>query len=261
MAIPLLTGADANNQRIINLADPSAATDAATRQYVDNKALGLSWKAPVRVATTANGTLASAFENGDTVDGVTLATGDRILVKDQTTATENGIYVVAASGAPARATDADSAADLNGAAVYVTSGTTNADRAYTQTTDSPAVGTDNVVWAQFGGGTLPTAGAGLTLTGSTLDVGAGTGVTIGTDTVAVDTSIVTRHVAASIGNGSSTSIGVTHNLGTKDVAVTLRRNADDVAVLTDWTATDTNTVTLTFATAPTTNQYRVVVMG
>src|SRR5688500_7583864 len=103
-----LNGIDAQNQRIQAVASPSAASDAANKQYVDNALDGLRWKTPVRVATTANGTLATAFENGDTIDGVALVTGDRILIKDQTTQSENGIYVVAASGAPTRASDADS---------------------------------------------------------------------------------------------------------------------------------------------------------
>lgn len=261
MAIPLLTGADVNNQRITSLADPSAATDAATKQYVDGKVNGLTWKQPVRAATTANGTLATAYENGDVIDGVTLATGDRILLKDQTTASENGIYVVAVSGAPTRATDADSTAELDSAAVLVTSGTVNADNAFTQTTNTPTVGSGSIVWAQFGGANLPVAGAGLTRTGNTLDVGAGTGISVAADAVAVDTAVVARHVAATIGDGSATSIAVTHNLGTKDIAVAVRRVSDDVMVMTDWTATSVNAVTLAFATAPTSNQYRVVVIG
>lgn len=261
MAISLLTGADFNNQRATSVADPFDPTDAANKQYVDARTLGLSWKQPVRAATTTNGTLGTAYENGDSVDGVTLATGDRILIKDQTDQTENGIYVIAASGAPTRATDADSTAELHGAAVYVTTGSVNADKAYTQTTDNPTIGSSNVVFAQFGGVTLPTAGDGLTLTGSTLAVGAGAGISVSADAVAVDTSVVSRHVSASIGDGSSTSIAVTHNLGTKDVDVTLRRVADDVAVFTDWVSTDTNTVTLTFPAAPTTNQYRATVSG
>lgn len=261
MAIPLLTGADLNNQRAVNVADPSSATDAATKQYVDAKLAGLAWKSPARAATTTNGTMATAYANGQVIDGVSLATGDRILIKDQSAASENGIYTVNASGAPTRATDADSSAELDSAAVLVTSGTVNADNAWTQTTNVPTIGSSSIVWAQFGGANLPTAGAGLTRTGNTLDVGAGTGITVAADTVTIDTSIVTRHVATSIGNGSATSIAVTHNLATKDVIVAVRRNSDDTAVLTDWTATDTNTVTLTFATAPTTNQYRVVVMG
>ena len=95
-----------------------------------------AWKEPVRVATTANGTLASSFENGDSVDGVTLATGDRILIKNQTTATENGIYTVNASGAPTRATDADAGSELLGAIVVVTEGTENADSIWLCTNNS-----------------------------------------------------------------------------------------------------------------------------
>ena len=118
---------------------------------------GLSWKQPCRVATTAAGTLATSFENGDAVDGVTLAAGDRILIKDQAAAGENGIYVVAASGAPTRATDCDSEAELIGAAVFVTSGTANGNKQFTQTTDGPiTVGTTALVWVQIGtnGGVL-----------------------------------------------------------------------------------------------------------
>lgn len=296
MALTSLTGFDASGQRIVSVADPSSASDAATKSYVDNLLTGLRWKAPVRVATTANGTLASAFENGDTVDGVTLATGDRILLKNQTTGSENGIYTVAATGAPTRTTDADSAAELLGAAVMVLEGTANADKAYTLTNDSITLGSTALTWTQFGGGQAYTAdglglelsgtqfaleldgstlqksasgvrigsaaaGAGLTESSGVLAVGAGTGISVAADAVAVDTSVVTRHASASIGNGSSTSIAVTHNLGTKDVDVVMRQTSDDAVKYTDWVATDTNTVTLTFVTAPTTNQFRVTVQG
>lgn len=261
MAIPLLTGADFNNQRAQNAADPSSATDLTTKQYVDAKVNGLSWKNAARVATTTNGTLATAYANGQVIDGVTLATGDRILIKDQTNQPDNGIYVVAATGAPTRATDADSTAELDSAAVLVEAGTVNADQAYTQTTNAPTVGSSNIVWAQFGGTNLPTAGNGLSRTGNTLAVAANTGILVSGSGVAVDTSIVARHVAAAIGNGSLTSIPVTHNLGTQDISVTVIRVSDHAMVLTDWVATDANTVTLSFATAPTTNQYRVVVIG
>src|SRR5688500_804482 len=103
------TGIDLRGQRAVNAADASAATDLVTKQQLDNAIVGLAWKSPAaRVATTTNGTLATAFANGQTIDGVTLVTGDRILLKNQTTQSENGIYTVNASGAPTRATDADS---------------------------------------------------------------------------------------------------------------------------------------------------------
>jgi len=105
------------------------------------------WKAPVRVATTAAGTLASSFENGDTVDGVTLATGDRILIKDQSSASENGIYTVNASGAPTRATDADSASELESATVAVNAGTVNAHTVWLCTATVPiTVNTTPLPW-------------------------------------------------------------------------------------------------------------------
>lgn len=135
---------------------PQAIADLANT-YVDSKVAGLSWKQAVRAATTANGTLASAFENGDTIDGVVLATGNRILLKNQTTGSENGIYTVNASGAPTRATDADSGAELVNASVYVSEGTTLADTQWVCTTNATiTVGSTSLVFVQLtsGGGAL-----------------------------------------------------------------------------------------------------------
>jgi hypothetical protein len=146
----------------------------------------------VRVATTANGTLASAFENGDTVDGVTLSTGDRILLKNQTTASENGIYTVNASGAPTRATDADASGELVvGTFVLVTAGTANAGNQFTvqSTTATPWVpGSSGSTWVQLSGASTVTAGAGLTASGNIFAVGAGTGISVAADSVTVDRS-------------------------------------------------------------------------
>lgn len=117
-------------------------------------ALGLataSWKAPVRAASTANGTLASAFENGDSLDGVTLATGDRILLKNQTAAAENGIYTVNASGAPSRALDANAGSELVNAAVAVSEGAVNADKIFSCVTNAPiTLGTTGLTFAEVG---------------------------------------------------------------------------------------------------------------
>lgn len=145
------------NNKITNLGAPSAADDAATKTYVDtliaSAAAGLSWKDSVRVATTAAGTLASSFENGDTVDGVALVTGNRILIKNQAAPEENGIYVVQASGSPLRATDADTASELLQSAVFVEEGTVNADKAFVMTTDAPiTVNTTGLTFTPFGTG-------------------------------------------------------------------------------------------------------------
>lgn len=124
--------------------------DNFTELYAAVAASGASWKAPVRVATTAAGTLATSFENGDAVDGVTLVTGDRILIKNQSTASENGIYVVAASGAPARATDANTGSGLVNAGVFVSEGTANADTLWTCTTNAPiTVGSTGLAFTQL----------------------------------------------------------------------------------------------------------------
>jgi hypothetical protein len=147
--------------------DVKVATQKAVKAYADTLiSSGVRWKAPVRVATTANGALASAYENGDTIDGVTLATGDRILIKNQTTGTENGIYTVNASGAPTRATDADADAEIPGATVVVTSGTINANTQWTNNQTSVTIGSTAITFVQIGAATTYTAGTGLTLTGT-----------------------------------------------------------------------------------------------
>lgn len=117
----------------------STGADAGTGDVTINIDAGVnSWKQPVHVATTAAGTLATSFENGDVIDGVTLATGDRILIKNQAAGAENGIYTVNASGAPTRTADADASTEFtSGTAVVVEEGVTNADSAWLLTTNSP----------------------------------------------------------------------------------------------------------------------------
>lgn len=130
----------------------TSATDATTKAYVDSIVAGLSWKLSVRAATTVDGALATAFANSQIIDGVTLVTGNRILIKNQAAPAENGIYTVNATGAPTRSTDADTSAELVNATVYVSEGSTLQDTGWTQTANSPiTVNTTGLVWAQFSG--------------------------------------------------------------------------------------------------------------
>lgn len=262
---------DVASQKITSLANGTAGTDAVNKGQLDNAVAGLSWKTAVRAATTAAGTLATSFENADAIDGVTLATGDRILIKNQAAGAENGIYTVNASGAPTRATDADTAAEILQAAVFVEEGTTNADTGWTLTTNAPiTLGTTALTFAQFTGGSF-TAGAGLTSTGSTVDViagatpgsgGPGGGLKVNADDVVIDTAVVVRKFAVDVGNGALTSITVTHNLNTKDVTVGVYDNTTPFAeMMVEVQHATVNTITLIFAVAPTTNQYRCVVHG
>lgn len=293
MAIPAFpTGIDLKNKRGVNVADPTSATDAANKQYVDNRIDGLSYKDEVRVATTANGALATAYANGQSIDGQTLVTGDRILIKDQTTQTENGIYTVNASGAPTRAGDANTTAELNNATMYVLQGTVNGAREYTQTTVNPTIGTNNIVFVQKSTGTSYTAdnqgitlssttfslvmdgttlqksasgirigsgaaGAGLVEATGVLAVGAGTGITVAADTVSVDTAVVAR-VFTGTAVVTTDPQTFTHGLG-KIPAVMIIDSAGsithpDVVV-------STTTVVVTWGSAPAAGDYKVIAVG
>ena len=132
---------------ITGLGAPSSGSDAANKTYVDDLVAGLKTRIITRAATTANITLSSDLQNGDTLDGVTLATGNKVLVKDQTDATENGIYNVVASGTATRDTDYDTVAELAGQLVIVQEGSTNADKIFLCTTDnSGSIGSVNIVF-------------------------------------------------------------------------------------------------------------------
>lgn len=316
-----------NSQKITGLLDPTDAQDAATKNYVDGLSQGLSWKDSVRATTIAAGTLATSFENGDVIDGVTLATGNRILIKNQATASENGIYTVNSSGAPTRATDADTGAEILMSAVFVEEGSL-ADTAWVLQTNGPiTLGATSLTWAQFGAGTSYTEGNGIDITGNTISVdgplsvlygglgvasptdhsvlvGSGatavTAISVGAtgqvlrgvtggdpafgavdltadvtgtlptskggtggDSVAnAKTSLgfMTRY-AVTYGDGTNTGYTITHNLNTLDVIARVFRNSDGVEVEVDITHAGVNTLTVTHAVAPTSNQYRIIVLG
>ena len=143
---------DANNVAVTGgsvtgLGSPSAGSDAATKTYVDNLVAGLKTRIIVRAATTANIDLTADLQNGDTLDGLTLTTGEKVLVKNQTDASENGIYDVVASGTATRNSDYDAIGELAGQIVVVQEGTTNADTIYLCTTDTSAtLGSSNITF-------------------------------------------------------------------------------------------------------------------
>lgn len=232
-----------NSHKLTNVTDGSSAQDAVTFAQLQSVQQAKFFKDAVRVTTTANITLSGT----QTIDGVSVVAGERVLVKNQTTGSENGIYVVA-SGAWTRATDADVSAEMkSGTTVFVSEGTVSADKQFSLTTNDPiTLGTTALVFAITGAGTTYIQGTGITISGST---------------IAIDATVVPSKFSADIGDGSTTAIVVTHNLGTKDIHVSVRKKSTDEVWLADVTATSITTATISFATAPASNEFRVTIFG
>ena len=194
-----------NSQTITNLADPVNASDAASKSFVEATAQGLDVKDSCVAATTANITISTALNNGDTLDGVTLSTNDRVFVKNQSTASENGIYVVGSS--PARADDLAAGADAAGFFTFVEQGTVNADNGFVCTSNkgSAVVGTNSLTIAQFSGAGQVTAGDGLDKSGNTLsvDLKANGGLVIESTEIAVDLAASSITGTLAIGDGGT----------------------------------------------------------
>ena len=250
LASPTFTGT-------VTVPTPTNATDAATKGYVDNAVQGLSWKQAVRVATTANITLSAT----QTIDGVSVVAGDRVLVKDQSTASTNGIYVVAA-GAWTRAIDADTSAEIDSMTVYVEAGTVNSDTVWTLTTNDPVLNTTSLTFAQVSGGVVPTA---TTTTQGKVELATVAETEAKSSSVLAVTpaglATFARKYTGLIGDGSATAIAVTHGLGSQYITAQVYDATSNQQVECDITLTSATQTTFTFATAPTTNQYRVVIIG
>lgn len=163
---------DAGTHRITNLSDPSSSSDAATKAYVDSYAEGLHIHASAVAATTTNISIANDLMVGDTIDGVNLASGNRVLVKNQTNAAENGIYEVQPSGSAIRAADFDAPAEVDGGDfIFVTGGNANDNTGWVQTsTGVVTIGTDPITFTQFSGAGTYLAGNGLDLDGNTFEI-------------------------------------------------------------------------------------------
>lgn len=211
LASPSLTGTPAAPTATAGTNTTQIATTAFVQAAVDAARTGLSVKESVRVATTANITISTALNNGDTLDGVTLANGDRVLVKDQSSAAENGIYVVAAS--PGRATDFDASADVtSGAFVFVEEGTVNADSGWVMTTDGAiTIGSTSLAFQQFSGAGQITAGDGLTKSGNTIQVvGTTNRISVAADAIDISSNYVGQTSITTLGTiGAGTWQGST----------------------------------------------------
>jgi hypothetical protein len=273
------------NYKLTSVATPTASTDAANKQYVDDVAQGLNIHAASYAATTAN--LNATYDNGTagvgatltnagtqavfSVDSVSPSINARILVKNQTATAENGIYTLTTVGSVStnwvltRATDFDTAAEMAGGDfTFVDAGSTFANTGWVMVDEVTTVGTDPVVFQQFSGAGTYTASDGVLLTGNNFTgvVVASGGLTVGATGFALDTAIAVRKYAASVGDGTATSYTVTHSLNTKDVTVAVYDNSSPYAeVICDVQHTSTSAITLLFSVAPTSNQYRVVVHG
>ena len=206
------------------MAEPTLSTDAATKNYVDSVAQGLDVKASAVVATTATITLSGT----QTIDGVTLIAGDRVLVKNQTTASANGIYVVAA-GAWTRATDANTWEKLVSAFVFVEKGALNGDTGWVCTIDSGGtLGSTAVAFSQFSGSGTYTAGTGLTLTGTQFSI-TNTAVTAGSYGAASKTLTATVNAQGQLTALAQTDIAIA-NTQVSGLGTMSTQNANAVAI-------------------------------
>lgn len=210
--------------KLTNLADPLSAQDAATKQYVDSTAQGLDVKASVKAATTGNITLSGT----QTIDGVAVSAGDRVLVKNQTAAADNGIYV-ADAGAWARSTDMDAWSEFPGAFTFVEEGTTQADSGWVCTVNQGGtLGTTPVTWSQFSGAGSYSAGTGLTLSGNEFSI-TNTAVTAGSYGGASQTLSATVNAQGQLTALSAQSIAIA-NTQVSGLGTMSTQDANNVAI-------------------------------
>lgn len=223
-----------NSQKITSLGTPTEDYDAATKAYVDAAVNNINVHEAVVAATTGNVNLNTQVRNGDTLDGILLSTNNRILVKNQNTPSQNGIYIVT-GGAATRATDYDAAGEVSaGDFVFVKGGSVNGNTGWIQTADVTTVGTDSLTFTQFSGAGTYTAGTGLTLTGTTFSINTATTADLSTaQTLTNKTISGSSNTLSNIGNSSLTNSAVT--VGTTNIS--LGGSSTTLAGLTSVTST------------------------
>jgi hypothetical protein len=247
---------------IPNGVDPQ---DAVNVQQLDAAvaALVISWKDAVRAASTGNVDVANP---GAAIDGVTLQSGDRILLKDQTTASQNGIYIFNGASTPlTRSTDADIFDELEQAIVAVEEGTANASTFWRQTQLNGTIDVDDVLWSSFLSAT-PVASetvAGIIEIATQAEVDAGVANNLAVTPLTLANWAGRKlKFCADIGDGTNTVFNVTHNLNTEDIHIEVYENAaPQGTVLVQTERVDANTARICFKNPPTSNQYRVCVLG
>lgn len=261
MALSVLTNLDFGSvSRIQNLPVPTTAGEPATKGYVDSAIEGLAWKDSCRVSTQGNINLSSP---GATIDGISLVSGDRFLARSQTTQSQNGIYVFnGAATSATRALDANTFDELEQAITTIEEGT-DAGASFRQTQVNGTIDTSNVIFVSFGtvapSASESTAGIAVYATQTKTDTGTDD-ASIVTPLKLTNWSKAPKRYETLFGDGSATNFTITHNLNSRDVTVQVYRNSGSYdQVLCDQERTTANSVTLRFSSAPTSNQYRVLV--
>lgn len=250
-------------RRLTNVAPAAANGEPVVFEQLNAAVEGIAWKDSVRVASTANINLAAP---GATIDGVTMAANDRFLAKDETSVPTNGLYIWNGAATPAtRAADASTFDELEGAVVQVEEGTANAGTTWRQTQVNGVIGTNNNVWTAFG----TSAPAASETTAGIAEIATQAETDTGTDDLRMVTPLKlatyagrAKRYATNVGDGSSTSIVVTHNLNTLDVQVYVYETGGSKReVFCEKQHTGVNSVTLVFDTAPASAAYRAVVIA
>ncbi|MEB3277209.1 MAG: hypothetical protein VKM92_09620 [Cyanobacteriota bacterium] len=263
MARQILTDFDFNNvSRITNLPNATSDQEPATFAQLKSQIEGLAWKDAARVKTQSNIDLSAP---GATIDGISMSSGDRVLVATQSTASQNGVYVWNGAAIPAtRALDASTFAELEAAVITVEEGT-DAGTTWRQTEVNGTIDSSTVTWTAFGS-VVPAASES---TAGKIEIATQGETDTGTDDTRAITplklktwSLAPKRYSSDVGDGSNTSYTITHNLNTRDLTVVVYRNSGNYdEVECEVRHTSTTALTLVFSSAPTSNQFRVVVLG